>query len=152
MFRKTLTFLSLIGLLLSVGAWGVSHGNCGYVSGTKYWMVSNGVLIRGVPVQPEPPHWLWWGRIASGPSPRAWLPHVRRNSFGQQVWFSLPLWIPTLVFGISLSLCRPLLHHRRRKRKKFGLCLKCGYDLRASKERCPECGTGFSNQDTTNEP
>ena len=27
----------------------------------------------------------------------------------------------------------------RRKRKKLGLCLKCGYDLRGSKERCPEC-------------
>ena len=32
---------------------------------------------------------------------------------------------------------------RLSKSQKLGLCLKCGYDLRGSKEHCPECGTEF---------
>jgi hypothetical protein len=52
----------------------------------------------------------------------------------------LPLWLPLLVSAIL-----PLLWFRqwkhRRNRNRPGLCAFCGYDLRASPDRCPECGT-----------
>jgi hypothetical protein len=61
--------------------------------------------------------------------------------------FYLPPWrlvaIPYgAVFALSMvplgvALGRWMGRERRRKR---GLCVRCGYDLRASGERCPECG------------
>ena len=54
----------------------------------------------------------------------------------------VPLWFPTLL---SLILPAVWLHRFRSERRKQreGLCLVCGYDLRAHApgQVCPECGT-----------
>jgi hypothetical protein len=51
----------------------------------------------------------------------------------------LPCWLLVLVFAVlPVSWCRSEL--RRRRRAKLGHCPKCGYDLRATRDRCPECG------------
>jgi hypothetical protein len=45
------------------------------------------------------------------------------------------------LIGSLPALARGLAFWRERKRAKTGFCPTCGYDLRASPERCPECGT-----------
>ena len=52
---------------------------------------------------------------------------------------AIPNWFLALLTAIpALLLLRP------KRRKRPGLCPKCHYDLRASKTRCPECGTLIS--------
>jgi len=51
----------------------------------------------------------------------------------------VPHWFLAAIAAIlpGLRLARMHRHHRRRRR---GMCVNCGYDLRATKNRCPECG------------
>jgi len=75
---------------------------------------------------------------------RGVLPYDTRKMY---LSFYLPPWrlmaIPYgAVFALSLAYPAGLLvgWARRRRRRGRGLCVRCGYDLRASGARCPECG------------
>ncbi len=58
----------------------------------------------------------------------------------------VPFWIPLGLVAYVVWRLRFSPANLRRRRIKLGLCLSCGYDLRASVERCPECGTEFEQK------
>lgn len=51
----------------------------------------------------------------------------------------LPIWLP-ILFAAILPVVLVWKLVRRRNRLIAGCCTACGYDLRATPDRCPECG------------
>ena len=190
MLRKTLTILYLIGLLLSVGLWGVSYWGISYrhkpitVEAHRGWLT---VAHQVLPVEVREfiiarqladtkaewkafvlrqegqqgmsdaefsgmrsllKHWRQLKKLRESLNKTRWLTGaaVRQKLTPATLMWShaVPLWTPVLIFAAA-SWQGSLPIRRRRKRQKFGLCLECGYDLRGSEDRCPECGTAFSN-------
>ena len=199
MLRKTLTIVSLIGLVLSVGLWGAAYFNVWITSNRGYAInlregcfkllrtsdggiifgrdeeggrntesVSNEDALRLFERQFQDTHEVSvWKRVGVVVAWREWegrtywkpffvvdsetggvsyyyLPP--RAALSKTFTMFVPMWMPTLFFTlIFLSAYIPLRH--RRKRKKLGLCLKCGYNLKGLTEmRCPECGEAFEKQ------
>lgn len=73
-------------------------------------------------------------------APRQMLPQFKRGS-NRQGWeiVAIPLWIPFLALAV-LAVVQLAPEWRRRRRAWGGCCKRCGYDLRATPEQCPECG------------
>ncbi|HEV8292531.1 MAG TPA: hypothetical protein VGP94_11440 [Tepidisphaeraceae bacterium] len=69
--------------------------------------------------------------------------HKLNTSISRYVQITVPLWFPLLLFST------PTLFNLRRRfkcrsRLRRSLCPTCGYDLRKSKDICPECGAAVS--------
>lgn len=67
----------------------------------------------------------WW---KGGPNKATWSTSIQ-----------FPYALTAVIFAI-LPLVNLMLHRRRRRRVLEHQCVGCGYDLRATPDRCPECG------------
>ena len=63
----------------------------------------------------------------------------------------LPSWFLTLLFG-ALPAMAAYRYIRGLRRRGEGMCKVCGYDLRATTDRCPECGTPVAAANVTRSP
>lgn len=135
MKRRLFTILSVASLLLFgwvVFAWVQSYGP---VVSQFILPEHEIVAIRGQVI------YYWWFNGVGLP----WLAaDWRYLGFGFEDRYVLTVRIPFWFLAI-LALATPAWWLRTLIRNRasatLGLCRRCGYDLRASKERCPECGT-----------
>ena len=64
------------------------------------------------------------------------------NGWDNFWWYTsvdVRLWLLSAVFATAPICCLIVNRHRHRPRSE--LCADCGYDIRATPERCPECGS-----------
>jgi hypothetical protein len=89
-----------------------------------------------------------WGNLGFSWADVRW-----RTGFGNDLARSLTITIPYWALTLAASLSPGVAIYRlsRKRRPAPGMCRKCGYDLRATPDRCPECGTVTSNPTRANE-
>ena len=106
------------------------------------WFPSNRLSTVNKPMLPDrlDAGFGWEYGSETGPNPSQVQFLISRD-----IW--VPLWLVVSLCAIlpgafAIDLClRKVLS---RGRTQDGICARCGYDLRATAERCPECGTAVS--------
>ena len=149
-----MTILSLLLCLASAGVWVRSYWRCDHYGFSQLSTVytDRGELVALV-AQPD---WNFTMEIGYGsdvpPDPletynprrvsrRTWNLFIAHGEQSLGLSFTVAkLWAVVVFTGLlpALAIGRRL---RRRRMDASGLCPICGYDLRATPERCPECGT-----------
>jgi hypothetical protein len=92
------------------------------------------IILKADPITGNIRHGFLWMNLNGGTlsTPMARVQFTCR-AIGAPMWIlGLPLLLPLAILSIR--------NRRSVRRRRAGLCLRCGYDLRASPEQCPECG------------
>jgi hypothetical protein len=158
MVVKIIAVFALVALPLNLSMWHRSHNAPTmhrwdmtlYQSTTVYIREGMcGVHILSMPTKVasksefETP--LGWDPLV-GRSPGVFPFFLTSSTMGpyRNTWIVFPFWFPAAVlsfFGILPIVRGPVRQYLRKRR---GLCLECGYDLRGTHgKRCSECGTHF---------
>ena len=67
-------------------------------------------------------------------------PQAQASPFRPVRRFVIPYWFPAVIAAGLPVIWLALAGRRHRRRRRMGCCPRCGYDLRATPDRCPECG------------
>lgn len=117
----------------------------------SYWRAADGLRIGHGPICVH----LWHNVLPEGfmmpeqgwrihdPGEVTWIPRSYFHS-GHLWGVNVPLWLPFLLLSAypTIALVRGPVRRYRRRRK--GLCIKCGYNLSGNVSAvCPECGRSF---------
>ena len=73
------------------------------------------------------------------PAEGLWIDWLPSSWSGRLRYLTAPYWALSIIFALAPALVT-VRSMRRKRRKRAGCCLNCGYDLRATPDRCPECG------------
>jgi hypothetical protein len=126
-----------------------SNSNQDWIQQAHPWKFTIGIASYGTTY-----NLTWVGRmlgfghasdVANYPSPMGHLEFGTRISY-REYWISYR--IPWMLFAIlpAVTAWEGFIARRRRRTSK---CADCGYDLRATPDRCPECGTTIAKPPLT---
>ena len=115
---------------------GSEYGSSGWVSDLPQ---SSEALYLPFSTYPHVTHlWAWhgFGWVSADGNPTGDFPFPRIRMFGLPCWLLMVL----LAAPAGFQTRSAVLTRRRRLSDRTKHCPTCGYDLRASPIRCPECG------------